>query len=303
MHKPRMHRRIRSVILSASVLLLCAPDTGDAQIRASELGTITQVIDGTKLSVTYSRPRMRGRMKLFGTPAARWGEVWTPGANFATVLELSKDVTINGAPVPKGKYSVWMVLREQGDWTTVLDPNWHIYHMNPPDSISRQVRVRTPVSEAPFVDVLTWSMPELSAGGGTLAMQWGTTRATLKVAVQPTLESTMPEADAQPYLGRYEYRELKPASGTSGISALIVLYENRTLKARWEPNDAYMKTFAMIRVGTDIFAPGIYDDNNVIYEVLRPDMIFTFRREAGKPTTFTVRGLDDALEGTGTKQP
>ena len=264
---------------------------------------MTQMIDGTKISVTYSRPRTRGRNVLFGTAVAHWGEVWTPGANFATVLELNKDVTLNGTPVPKGKYSVWMVLREQGDWTTILDPNWHIYHMNPPDSNATQLRVRTPVSTAPFVDVLTWSMPELSAAGGTLVMQWGTTVATLKVAVQPTLDSTLPEADAQPYVGRYEYRELSPTPGTSGVSAFIISYENRTLKARWEPNDAYMQTFALIRVGPDIFTPGIYDKQGVIYEVLRPDMMFTFRRDAGKPMTFSVRGLDDTLEGTGTKKP
>ncbi len=284
-------------------MLLHVPETAAAQIRASELGTMTQVIDGTKISVTYSRPRTRGRAKLFGTPAAHWGETWTPGANWATWLEVSKDVTLNGRTVPKGKYSVWMVLRETGDWTTVLDPNWHLFHMEPPDSLATQIRISTPVSQAPFVDVLTWSMPELSAGGGTLAMQWGTTRASLKVAVTPTLEVTMPEADAQAYVGRYEYRMAKPAPGSTGVSVFIVTYENKTLKARWDPNDDYMQTFAMIRVGPDIFAPGIYDKDGTVYEVLRPDMMFTFRRAAGRPAAFDVRLEDDSLEATGTRKP
>ena len=284
-------------------MFLLGPHTAAAQIRASELATMTQVIDGTKISLTYSRPRTRGRAKLFGTPVAHWGEVWTPGANWATVLEVNKDITLNGRSVPKGKYSVWMVLRETGDWTTVLDPNWHLFHMEPPDSLATQIRISTPVSQASFVDVLTWSMPELSVSGGTLAMQWGTTRATLKVAVTPTLEVTMPEADAQAYVGRYEYRMAKPAPGSTGVSVFIVTYENKTLKARWDPNDDYMQTFALIRVGPDIFAPGIYDKDGTVYEVLRPDMMFTFRRAAGRPVSFDVRLEDDALEATGTRKP
>ncbi len=298
-----MRHSSRLSCLAAVAVLLVDSHTAAAQIRASELGSMTQVIDGTKISVTYSRPRARGRTPLFGTRVAHWGEVWTPGANWATVLEVSNDVTLNGQPVPKGKYSVWMVLRETGTWTTVLDPKSRIFHMDPPDSSATQIRISTTVDQAPAVDVLTWSMPELSASGGSLTMQWGTTRATLKVAVKPSLEVTMPEAEAQAYVGRYDYREEKPAPGSSGVSTFIVTYENKTLKARWEPNDDYMQTFAMIRVGPDIFTPGLYDGSGAIYEVLRPDMMFTFRRVAGQPVTFTVRGLSDELEATGTRKP
>lgn len=293
---------VRSVLIAGVGAALFMPDAAVAQIRASELGTMTQVIDGTKLSVTYSRPRARGR-KLFGTSVAHWGEVWTPGANWATVLEVSKDITLNGRPVPKGKYSVWMVLRETGDWTTVLDPNWRIFHMDPPDSLAAQIRIATPVSQAPFVEVLTWSMPELTVSGGNLVMQWGTTRATLKVAVTPSLTVTMPEAEAQPYVGRYEYREARPSPGSTGVAVFIVTYENGTLKARWDPNDSYMQTFALIRVGPDIFTPGLYDKDGTIYEVLRPDMMLTFKRVAGRPVAFEQRGETDALEATGTRTP
>ena len=51
-----------------------------------------------------------------------WDETWTPGANWATTLDVDKNVKVNGMPVAKGKYSVWMVVRKTGDWTVVLDP-------------------------------------------------------------------------------------------------------------------------------------------------------------------------------------
>lgn len=164
----------RSFLFLALAALAASPAA--AQIRASELGSMSQVIDGTTLTVTYSRPRARERSPIFGSMLAHWGEVWTPGANWATTLETTRDITINQRAVPKGKYSVWMVLKEQGDWTLVLDPDFKRFHTEPPDSTPKQVRLPIHVDQAPFMDVLTWSMPELSISGGTLAMQWGTTR-------------------------------------------------------------------------------------------------------------------------------
>jgi hypothetical protein len=296
-------RTLRFVSALIGATMLSMPVTASAQIRASELGSMSQVIDGTKLSVTYSRPRARGRDPLFGTRVAHWGETWTPGANWATLLEVDKEVSINGTVVPKGKYSVWMVLREHEPWTTVLDPDWHRFHMEPPDSNAKQIRISTTVEQAPFAEVLTWSMPEVNVSGGTLAMQWGSTRATLKVMVRPTLSVAIAEADAAPYLGRYTYTEKAPNGTNKAISTFIVTYDANTLKARWEPNDDYMQTFALIRVGPDIFTAGLYDKSGAIYEVLRPDMMFTFKRVNGRPATFDVRNESDVLEATGTRKP
>jgi hypothetical protein len=291
----------RSVVL-AFAALLSMPVPSQAQIRASELGTTSQVIDGTKLTITYSRPRSRGRATLFGTSAAHWGEVWTPGANWATTLEVSKAVTINGRDVPAGKYSVWMILKEKGDWTTVLDPEFRRFHMEPPDSAARQIRFPVKIDQAPFVDVLTWSVPELTAGSGTIAMQWGTTRATMKMVVQPTLQVTLAEAEARPYLGRYAYTAMMgPDSGK--VSAFVVSYENGTLKGEYDPTVDWMGRFALIRVGPDIFVPGLYDSKGEIYEVLRPDMVITFTRVNGRPMNFEERWEDDTLGGTGKRLP
>jgi DUF2911 family protein len=79
-------------------LLLLLPAPVAAQVRASEPASISQTVDGTKLTVTYSRPRARARDSLFGK-VVTWGEVWTPGANLATTLELSKNAKLEGHPI------------------------------------------------------------------------------------------------------------------------------------------------------------------------------------------------------------
>ena len=103
--------RIFAPILVAPVALILVTSRAEpqGQLVASEAASVSQTVDGTKVTITYSRPRARGRTGLFGTQV-KWGSTWTPGANVATRLDLSKDVTIQGQPVPKGSYSVWFVV-------------------------------------------------------------------------------------------------------------------------------------------------------------------------------------------------
>jgi len=282
--------------------LLAMPVPLTAQIRASELGTVSQVIDGTTITVEYSRPRARGRTQLFGTKFVRWGETWTPGANYATTLEVNKPVKIEGHPVAKGKYSVWMVVRQDSNWTLVLEPRSHLFHMEPPDSTATQVRIPVRARAASFTEVLTWSMPEIRMDGGTLAMDWERVHVPMNVAVEPSLITTLSASDAAAYLGQYVFSE-KDSAGKEKISAFTITHENNTLKGRWTPDDPYMKKFALVRIGEDTFAPGVYDENGVLYEILKPDLVVEFKRENGKVKSFTLRDMSDQLWGTGTRKP
>jgi hypothetical protein len=292
--------RFRAPARLVAISFLTLPPTASAQIRASEIGTISQVIDGTRITVEYSRPRARGRNPLFGTRAVRWDEVWTPGANWATTFETTKDMTLNGRRVPKGKYSVWMVVKQEGDWTFVLDPKVKRYHMEPPDSAANQVRFPVRPQDAPFAEVLTWSVPAVTATGGTLAFQWGTTRIPIEMTVQPSLTMTLSAAEAAPYLGRYDYTERRGDS--TRTRGFVVTHENETLKGQWEPDDPYFKRFALIRIAPNWFAPGVYDENGVIYEVYRPEMTFEFTVSRGKAVSLIVRTEDDQVEATGKRK-
>ena len=290
------------LLTTVAIASLTLSEPARSQIRASEIGTMSQIIDGTKITMQYSRPRARGRDPLFGSKIVHWDEVWTPGANWATTFDVDKNVKLDGHPVAKGKYSVWMVVRQSGDWTLVLDPKVKLYHMNPPDSNVTQIRFPVHPREAPFAEVLTWSMPEIRIDGGTLAMNWGKTVVAMNVAVEPSLQATLAENEAQPYLGRYDYT-VKDSSGKEEKKTFIVDYENGTLKGAWDPNDSYFKHFALIRIAPDWFVPGVYDKHGAIYEVLRPDMVMEFTRVNGRPMTFEMRDEDDKVFAHGTRKP
>ena len=234
----------------------------------------------------------------------RWDEVWTPGANYATTLEANRDITLNGHAIPKGKYSIWMVVRKSAPWTFVLDPRAKLFHMTHPDSTSTQIRFDVKPQTGPFTEALTWSFPDVRSNGATLDMSWATTRVSVDVGVQPSLVAELPASDAAPYVGRYNFLPLtKEDSATSKQNAFIVTYERGILKGQFDPDDPYMKKFALIRIGQDSFAPGVYDEKGIIYEVLRPDLTVEFTRENGRGTAVELRDDSDKLEGRALRTP
>jgi DUF2911 family protein len=287
----------------ALALLTMAPSVS-AQIRASEIASVSQIVDGTKITIEYSRPRARGRTAIFGTREVRWDEVWTPGANYATTLEASRDIRLDGHPVPKGKYSMWLVVRKSGPWTLVLDPRAKLFHMEHPDSTSAQLRFPVAAESAPFTEVLTWSFPELSASGATLQLSWIRTRVSVRAEVTPSLAVELPATDAAPYLGRYQFQNLtREDSAKKETSFFVVTYDHGTLKGAFDPADSYMKTFALIRIGPDTFAPGLYDEKGAIYEVLRPDLTVEFTRAGAAAASMEMRDDGDKLEGRALRVP
>jgi DUF2911 family protein len=289
------------------------PATGLAQIRASERGSLSQTVDGTVITVDYARPRARGRDTLFGG-VVKWDEVWTPGANYATTLEVSKDLTLDGHRVPKGKYSVWMIVRKDADWTVVLDPRHHRYHTDPPDSTAEQVRYAIHPGEGPFTEALTWSAPEIRVTGCTLAMQWGTTRVALDVKVEPTHALTVARQEVAALLGRYRFAwtppppdSTKPATDTTRQApdtappmTMTLTYENGMLMARLDPPPfPEAGTLVMIRIAPDWFTPAMLQ-NGEVYDVWS-EWVFEFARSGGRVTGFEVRGDADRIDATGTR--
>ena len=295
-------RAWRGAVGTALASTLAATSPLDAQIRASEPATVSQTIDGTKITIEYSRPRLRGRKEIFGTKFVRWDETWTPGANYATTLETSNDITLDGHAVPRGKYSVWMVVRKSGPWTFVLDPRARLFHEDHPDSTAEQIRFPVKAQNGPVTDVLTWSFPDIRIAGATIEMAWVRTRVTVEAAVKPSLDPQLSANDAAPYLGRYL---LEPMTKKDSLapSHFNITHENGVLKGEFDPADPYMKKFALIRVAPDLFAPGLYDEKGALYEVLRPDLMLEFTRTNGVANALEFRDDMDKSQGKGTRVP
>src|SRR5688572_16384827 len=75
--------------------------------RLSPFAKVTQTVGLTDITVDYSSPGVRGR-KIFGGLVPH-GELWRAGANSATKITFSKEVTVGGTAVPPGTYSLFVI--------------------------------------------------------------------------------------------------------------------------------------------------------------------------------------------------
>ncbi|MBD8490109.1 DUF2911 domain-containing protein [Echinicola sp. CAU 1574] len=94
--------------------------------RASPLKTAEGEIGGKTITVQYGAPSVKGRV-IWGDLEA-YGEVWRTGANEATYLNFSDDVTVEGESLPAGKYSLFTIPNKEGDWTVIFNSEWNLEH-------------------------------------------------------------------------------------------------------------------------------------------------------------------------------
>jgi hypothetical protein len=252
---------IRTSIRTTLVVVLAtgsAASPASPQIQASERAIVGQTIDGTELTIEYARPQVRGR-EVFGG-IVPWDVVWTPGANWATTFETSKDIRINDVEVPAGKYSVWAIPR-QNEWLMMLNSEAEVFHFVKPDSTQAAVHIRATPQRASHTEMLTWAFTSVSGDFATLNFSWASTQIPMRVEV-PATRPTITASEIAMYSGTYDMTVV-PVDPTWPESATIEVFaEDGKLRGRMSftihPVDD--EVFDMIPTGPGRFNPGLYHD-------------------------------------------
>lgn len=125
-------KRFYASSLALLMLVFFATLLASAQVRTprpSPKASVMQTIGVTDVTITYSRPGVKGRtiwgdplpeqatakgeatlddqnIRPKGAPIVPWGHAWRTGANEATQFVVTDDVLINGQPLPAGSYSL-----------------------------------------------------------------------------------------------------------------------------------------------------------------------------------------------------
>src|SRR5689334_20523899 len=111
-----MRKTLLITLLAALPILAQQPQV--KYPRVSQKSSLMQTIGLTDVTITYSRPGVKGR-KIFGG-LVPYGQVWRTGANEATTIAFSDDVSIDGQPLAKGTYSLYTVPNEN-EWTIIFN--------------------------------------------------------------------------------------------------------------------------------------------------------------------------------------
>jgi len=189
-----MRHPIRLALVLAALATLLLPDLAAAQDlhpsrRPSPMGVArVKLGDGAAyVKVVYSRPYERGRDNVFGTvdsgALVPYGKLWRTGANEATEITTTADLTFGGVALPAGTYSLF---------TTPGAERWTV-HVNSAvggngtqgyDAANDVVAVEVvPGACDEEVDQFTISFDSEEGGGTDLVLAWITTEVRVPIAV------------------------------------------------------------------------------------------------------------------------
>ena len=150
--------------------------------QASPAAKISQKVGLTDVTVDYSRPSMKGR-KIFGE-LVPFGAVWRTGANSATILDFSTDVSVNGNQVPKGKYALYTI-PEKSKWTIVLSKNtdlWGSIGYSADEDIVRFTVEPNKMSRKYETFEITFN--NMTDNSADLSLKWENTRVEFKISTE-----------------------------------------------------------------------------------------------------------------------
>ncbi|MET0625458.1 MAG: DUF2911 domain-containing protein [Pyrinomonadaceae bacterium] len=178
---------------AAAALLLAAlagAQTAGAQVRAprpSQKASVTQTIGVTDVTITYSRPGVKGRT-IWGDPPAGapagtatlddararpadavivpYGRVWRAGANEATQFAVTDDVLVNGQPLKAGTYSLHAI-PGRDEWTIIFNSDAGQWGSFAYDEKKDVLRVKTKPQTTP--ESQEWLLYTIDPAGETSA--------------------------------------------------------------------------------------------------------------------------------------
>ena len=149
-------------------------------IKPSQSGAVRQEVANTAIEITYDRPVARGR-DLFGG-IVPFGEIWNPGANDATAISFSRDVTVNGNPLPAGRYSLWAI-PDPNRWTIVFNRQADVYHTPYPGEGDDALRLMASPRRGAHMETLAFYFAAVEKKDAELRLHWGETYVPLRITV------------------------------------------------------------------------------------------------------------------------
>ena len=247
-----------SVSLFAVLFILCLAVSALAQVdvpRPSQKASVMQRVGVTDITITYSRPAVKGR-KIWGDPLPEqadvkgeatlddqtkrpanapivpWGHMWRTGANEATQFVVTDDVSINGQKLAAGSYSLHTIPNKD-EWTIVFNGTanqWGSFNYDPAKDTLR-VNAK-PQSMNDSQEWLSYSFDPVTDDSAQVNIRWEKISVPFTVKVADVAATTMAKltktvGNAKPddwrtplQAGNYLINNQNPADDAQGMAWL-----------------------------------------------------------------------------------
>lgn len=187
---------MKKIILALFTISLTSLTAQVKTPQPSPLGTNSQKVGMTTVSVEYSRPSIKGRT-IFGD-LVPYGKIWRTGANANTKFTIDTEITVDGQELKAGTYALY-TKPNKDSWEIFFysdSENWG----NPQKWEDAKVAAKTSVKSyaVPFnVETMAIGFNEIKGNSAHLELIWEKTHVTIPFEV-PTdrivmgsIESTM----------------------------------------------------------------------------------------------------------------
>ncbi|MEM8895456.1 MAG: DUF2911 domain-containing protein [Bacteroidota bacterium] len=150
----------------STCLLISITFLSFGQGRPSPPAEVTASVNRADVTINYSQPAVKGRT-IWGD-LVPYDAVWRTGANEATWIEVSKDVTIEGQKLEAGKYGLFTIPGKD-EWTIIFNDTWQQWGAYEYDKSKDALRVTVkPESVSDSAERMTFSI----ADDGVVDLRW-----------------------------------------------------------------------------------------------------------------------------------
>ncbi len=137
--------------------------------QVSQGATVKQTIGLNDVTITYSRPGVKGR-KIWGG-LVPWNAVWRTGANSATTIQVTEDVVVEGQPLPAGTYSLHTIPGEK-EWTLIFNKEANQWGSYSYDAAKDAVRVKVTPVPGPAQEWMQFRFEDPTLNSARVVLAW-----------------------------------------------------------------------------------------------------------------------------------
>lgn len=187
---------MKKIILALFTISLTSLTAQVKTPQPSPLGTNSQKVGMTTVSVEYSRPSVKGRT-IFGD-LVPYGKIWRTGANANTKITIDTEITVDGQELKAGTYALY-TKPNKDSWEIFFysdSENWG----NPQKWEDAKVAAKTSVKSYPVpfnVETMAIGFNEIKGNSAHLELIWEKTYVAIPFEVptdrivMASIESTM----------------------------------------------------------------------------------------------------------------
>ena len=188
-------------------------------LRPSQKASVMQTIGVTDITITYSRPPVKGRPifaeappdmearhkgeatldnqneRKAGEPIVPYNHVWRAGANEATMFQVTDDVTVNGQPLKAGTYSMHTIPGKD-EWTIIFNSDAGQWGSFTYDAAKDVLRVKTkPQAVSDNQEWLVYTFDPVTENSAQVNLRWEKMKVPFTVEVKDVKAAWRKHAD------------------------------------------------------------------------------------------------------------